>query len=48
MSMPPSPSEELLRDLEHRLTGRALAHADQHRALADRHHVAALERRGAV
>ncbi len=39
--------EELGRHLEHGLARRALAHADEHDALADRHDVAALERGGA-
>ena len=37
--------EQRRRDLGDGLTRRALAHAHQHRAVADRHDVAALERR---
>ena len=36
--------EQRRRELADRLARGALAHADQHVALADRHHVAALER----
>ena len=39
--------EQRLGHLEHRLAAGALAHADQHHALADRHHVAAFQRRRA-
>ncbi|KGC52761.1 hypothetical protein DO65_4930 [Burkholderia pseudomallei] len=40
--------EQRLRELADRLARRALAHADEHDAAADRHHVAAFERRHAV
>ena len=40
--------EQLRCDLEHGLARGALAHADQHGAVADRHDVAAFDRRGAV